>query len=45
MRTGKVTVAPRDLQENTSQIVALALVEIGVFSSGFQALFELGDGS
>jgi hypothetical protein len=44
LRTWEVTVAAGNLQENASQIVPLAFVEIGVIGGGFQALFELGDG-
>jgi hypothetical protein len=40
-----VTITSRNLQENASQIIPLAFVKIGVFSGGFQALFELGNGS
>jgi hypothetical protein len=45
LRTWEVTVASRNLQENTGQIVTLTFVEIGVFGGCFQALFELRDGS
>jgi hypothetical protein len=38
-----VTVSARNLQENSSQVVSLAFVEIGIVSGGLQALFELGN--